>query len=109
MKLKFSNRWLNENHVIPFPDDTTYISGIGRIRKGVAVDGWVVHIYNSHRQEWQVRAHVDVVMSEMEEEQPVRFCTLYTDGNSVHKTYVWDEDEYSVYIMNDDGKTTDKL
>jgi len=109
MELKFVYRTRPFSESFPFENMARRCSGTGKM----ANDG----------REWVITQQIG------DKAQPVEFLNVAIGGlmrgdcvegkfvkflrimgsDDIHKTFVWDFDEVDAYLVNDDGKTVDKL
>ena len=112
MELKFVDRTRNLNFVFPFPNDFKRVNGCGKVKKITDAKGHDAHYitqYNSRTKVQETMNCIDKVMSEIFDGMFVNFIELWNPSTGVRETHAWNPEEYLAFIVNDDGKTIDKL
>ena len=112
MELKFVDRTRNLNFVFPFPNDFKRVNGCGKVKKITDAKGHDSHYitqYNSKTKQHETMNCIDKVMSEIKDGMFVNFLELENPSTGIRETHAWDPEEYLAFIVNDDGKTIDKL
>jgi methyl coenzyme M reductase gamma subunit len=113
MELKFVARSRDLSMAFPFPSNNRRSSGTAKVVYPILGTGECGEAYLSQydpiEEKDEVMNRVDKVMSKIKDGDFVKFIELQDPDSGIHVTTVWNELEWNVYIVNDAGKTIDKL
>ena len=102
MELRLVDRTLSREFAFPIPNDAQRIKGFGILgedRRLVLTDGdGVQHIIS----------RADEIMSIVKQGDGMCFLTVI-DNTNRSLTRAWSEKEFMAFIVNDEGKTIDKI
>lgn len=109
MELKFVEFTTGENSVFPFPNSYIRVTGCGIVKKENDSDAAYIWVYCNDVQSLVCRHKVETVHGHYSSEDNVKYIILRDPSTGSVQTIMWQTDAYRVYIVNDDGKTIDKL
>ncbi len=105
MELKFVAKDRSYNLSIPFNDKKRRITGYGFIRANKEK----YEIYQNVKEKKEFVGIVDHVMSPIKDGTGISFIELIDTETGGCETYTWNEKEWYCYVVNNDGKTIDKI
>lgn len=102
MELRLVDRTLRREFAFPIPNDSQRIKGFGILgedRRIVLTDGDGIQ---------HITSRADEIMSIAKQGDGMCFLTVI-DNTNRSLTRVWNEKEFMAFIVNDNGKTIDRI
>lgn len=102
MELRLVDRTLSRELSFPIPNDARRVKGFGILEKDRRI---VLHDDEGKK---HIMARADEILSNPKE--GTGLCFLIIIDNTNHSfTTAWSEKEFKAFIVNDEGKTIDKI
>lgn len=111
MEVKFVSKLRVFNRVLPFPNNYRRSNGTAKVvypLLGERNEPYLAQ-YDAKEEKNILIGHIDTSISEFKEGDFVNFLELDNPEDGISKKIVWNEKEWFAFIVNDDGKTVDKL
>ena len=105
MELKFVATDRNYSLSEPFNEKDRRITGYGFVQKNKEK----IEIFQNVNGKKEYIGVADRFMSPAKEGEGIRFMQIIDKDTGFCETYVWDEKEWYCYVVNNDGKTIDKI
>ena len=102
MELRLVDRKFSRELSFPFPNDARRVKGFG-IVKGNKLIG-----YDESDNEVEV-SYMGDCLSQMKDHDGFCFLSVFYPETNECTTRSWNEMEFKAYIVNDNGKTVDKI
>ena len=111
MEFKYVAKTRAWSGVIPFSNDARRFCGTGKVVEKQDGDKtkYLLHQYDSSLKRFVFIGNIDRVLSEIKDDDFVNFIQIEDAESNTCLTYVWLESEFSVYIVNDNGKTVERI
>lgn len=111
MEFKYVSKQRVWSGVIPFSSSARRFSGTGKIveKNDGSVTEYLIHQFDSAKEAFTLVGRVDKVLSEIKDNDFVNFLEIEDEETSTFVTYAWNPSEYDVFIVNDNGKTVDRI
>lgn len=111
MELKYVSRTRVLSGVIPFPNNAKRGFGTGRVVQEVGGKSAMLTIqqYDSRAKEFVSVAFAETCFSSIAEGDFVTFLRIEDVETNLYHTYVWKDEDVTVFIVNDNGKTIDRI
>ena len=109
MEFKYVSKQRVWSGVIPFSSSARRFSGTGKIVERPDHKEWFVHQFDSAKDGYTLVGKVDKVLSEIKDDDFVNFLEIEDVETNNLVTYVWKASEFDVFIVNDNGKTVERI
>jgi hypothetical protein len=111
MEFKYVSRQRVWSGVIPFSSEARRFFGTGKIveKKDNLVTEYHIKQFDSAKDDFILVGVADKVLSEIKDGDFVSFLEIEDVETSTFVTYVWKSTEFDVFIVNDNGKTVDRI
>ena len=111
MEFKYVSKQRVWSGVIPFSSNARRFFGTGKIveKNDGLVTEYLIHQFDSAKDAFTLVGKVDRVLSEIKDDDFVNFLEIEDVETNNLVTYVWKASEFDVFIVNDNGKTVDRI
>lgn len=109
MEFKYVSKQRVWSGVIPFSSNARRFFGTGKIIEKNDGKEWIISQFDSFKNDYSLVGRADKVLSEIKDGDFVSFLEIEDVETSTFVTYVWKASEFDVFIVNDNGKTVDRI
>jgi hypothetical protein len=111
MEMKYVAKTRAWSGVIPFSSNARRFFGTGKVVEKHDGDKteYLLHQFDSALDRFTLIGTIDRVLSEIKDDDFVNFLQIEDVESNTLLTYVWRECEFSVFIVNDNGKTIERI